>query len=989
MPKDFDVQGSVANVWGARTRREPATEERPPRFDRDRYARGGLLGEGGMGRVFIARDLLLDRDVALKECRPELGAPGRERLAHEARITARLEHPNILPIYDAGDDDEGTSWFVTRLVRGQPLGSRLRGVPLAERLDALRPVLAATEAVAFAHSRGVVHRDLKPDNILVGAFGETLVADWGLAAELVDGQAVDAGRVGTAGYMAPEQASGAPATPASDVFALGVVLFELATGADVASGDPGPGSASGAARLHASGAPGELVGVVTKASAPDPAERYPTAKELAADLDALLAGRRVSAHDYSAAELLGRLVRLWRAPLAVAAVAGLLLAGAIAVGFARTEAQRQRAERESQRAQEEAARAEAEARRGAESAAEALLEQARTALGAGDLDDAEALARRALEFAPGQPGARGLLAAQALRERARRDVVPVDAADCEFARLLSVGVACARGDVVSLRTPEGTLWEQPAPVLEGLETAGASLFVRGLPLREVDPRSGADVAVWRAEDTLHEVARSSAVTLAWAGPTLARLGAPPTELGWCAGSDVADVALGTEQALIMCGDMTYGLVDPRDAAVRVGRVLQPYVGDGVEVIVHLGDDRFALMGSQGNVAVLHAPSGVVESYHPVTDGVLVQAAVTDGGRLLAVRTARGAVYLVDLALGARERLPTAGARDLRFLDDGRLEVLTTTVERWRLPEEGTGWIIRAGGVSSLAAHPSSGDVAAALGDGSVLVWRPGEPTRSTRLFGGVVKNAVWQGEQILAGASVLTAPAIGWLDAEARLVRTAGRTPYRRVAAVDGWGPIALRYVGEDPILALDEGASPPAFGDRVYVDLVAVGSRFALEDAEGKVTLAAWRDGAVQVVWEEDADANGAIALSGRGLVAAGTSDGVLLLGEDPAAGQARRTLPFPARVTALAFSPRGERVAAGGLDGSLRVWRVEDGALLLEHTAHEGRLSGLAFRGDDELVTGGWDRTARRWDLSERVTGGPATGVPRPLPQGLAAED
>ena len=190
---DSDEGGSVAGVWATPVSPDALTTDAQHPFtidDADRYDRGGLLGAGGMGRVFTARDRRLNREVALKEVTVSAGRSGADRLAQEAWITAQLEHPNIVPVHDAGTDAEGTPWYTMRLIRGRTLHDVLDGADRATRLGTLRHVLAACEAVAYAHSRGIIHRDLKPQNILVGGFGETQVADWGLARPL-DGEQED------------------------------------------------------------------------------------------------------------------------------------------------------------------------------------------------------------------------------------------------------------------------------------------------------------------------------------------------------------------------------------------------------------------------------------------------------------------------------------------------------------------------------------------------------------------------------------------------------------------------------------------------------------------------------------------------------------------------------------------------------------------------------------------------------------------------------
>ncbi len=169
-----------------------------------RYVDAGELGRGAMGRVVAVTDARLDRRIARKEARD---AAHSAALLREATITARLEHPGIVPVYDVGQDPDGRTWFTMRAAAGRTLADVAAEAPdLAHRMRLVRRLLGAAEAVAFAHSRGVVHRDLKPENVLVGAFGEALVADWGVARHLDEPD--PGGLVGTPRWMSPEQARG-------------------------------------------------------------------------------------------------------------------------------------------------------------------------------------------------------------------------------------------------------------------------------------------------------------------------------------------------------------------------------------------------------------------------------------------------------------------------------------------------------------------------------------------------------------------------------------------------------------------------------------------------------------------------------------------------------------------------------------------------------------------------------------------------------------
>ncbi len=185
------------------------------------------IGQGGMGTVYRARDRELGREVALKVIRlPESSPDVAARMLREARTLARLEHPGIVPVHDVGTSPDGRTFYAMKLVRGAPLDA-LPPSSVAERLGIVERIC---EAVAFAHAHGVIHRDLKPQNVMVGPFGEVLVMDWGVAKVLAEAatslgsdHAATSERsspslttghgvvLGTPGYMAPEQAAGDPA----------------------------------------------------------------------------------------------------------------------------------------------------------------------------------------------------------------------------------------------------------------------------------------------------------------------------------------------------------------------------------------------------------------------------------------------------------------------------------------------------------------------------------------------------------------------------------------------------------------------------------------------------------------------------------------------------------------------------------------------------------------------------------------------------------
>ena len=294
-----------------------------------------------MGRVVEATDTLLGRVVAVKEALSS-DPEALRRFARETRITARLEHPSIVPVYDASPEGD-TPYYVMRKVSGRPLSDLVAAAEtLPERLALVPHVLAAAQAVAHAHARGIVHRDIKPSNILVGELGETVVIDWGLAKVIGEPDADDphapaapdpggslltrAGVVfGTPGFMSPEQLRGDGSDPRSDVYALGATLFYLlARRLPHHSANPTELMALAESRPSppistlVPGVPAELSTIVDTALAFDQDKRYADASALAEDLQRFLKGQLVASHQYSRRERLFRFVRRHRGAVLIA-----------------------------------------------------------------------------------------------------------------------------------------------------------------------------------------------------------------------------------------------------------------------------------------------------------------------------------------------------------------------------------------------------------------------------------------------------------------------------------------------------------------------------------------------------------------------------------------------------------------------------------------------------------------------------------------------
>jgi len=410
------------------------------------------VARGGMGAILLAQDKAIQRELAVKVMRPEVADSEEHRLRflEEAQVTGQLEHPNIVPIHELGKDADGNLYFTMKLVKGKSLGDIVRelkdsgdGPTLSELLGVY---LKICDGIAFAHSKGVIHRDLKPDNIMVGEFGEVQIMDWGLAKVLGEKEqsgpeapageqaeatesairradtvksvrtesdvalTVDGQITGTPAYMPPEQAEGKLELidHRSDVYSLGAILYEILTLERPIEGDTvhkvllnvSEGKITPPEqRTPERHIPKELSAVVMKATVKNRRKRYQSVQGLGQDIKLFLEGRSVSAKEDSFVEAFAKLVKRNRAASIAAGVA-LLVVLAVGTAFTIDNAKKRRIAEE---ARDAAIEAQEKQRETALTASMELALQAVRAAEGGEIGEAEFRAEAAAKVAPDGP----------------------------------------------------------------------------------------------------------------------------------------------------------------------------------------------------------------------------------------------------------------------------------------------------------------------------------------------------------------------------------------------------------------------------------------------------------------------------------------------------------------------------------------------------------------------------------------------------------
>jgi len=935
---------------------EEVTKEHPGRYEREDER---LLGRGGIGRVVGTVDRHLGREVALKELlgHSETGSSepslqSRARFLREARVTGQLEHPGVVPVYELGIRKDGRLYYTMKLVRGRSLGEALKEAPdLDARLRLLGHFRDLCEAMAYAHSKGVVHRDLKPDNVMVGAFGETVVVDWGLAKVRGLGDlrgdelAADAERlrhsspahtvagaaIGTPAYMSPEQAKGDVdgMDERSDVWSLGAILFELLTGRPVYLGrtahevvaqvliDDPP-----RVREICPEAPAELAAIADRALQRDRGERYARAAEVAEEIAAWQDGRRVGAYEYGSLELARRFVQ--RNKVASAAVM-LLLACATAASilvfrsWREESAARARADERRLEAERAERRATASERAAEAALAEAYLEKAERALGEGDPAAAAVFAAAALRSDPANPNAEGF--SEDARESGHERVV--------LARSRSSAATGARRHLYDGRLGSDDLevGVRGAFAPDGQRFAVAS-WDRGIAIFDLGRRDAPSLipvegmrAVWGW------VGEERIAVVATGGSGIYEVESGERSVAFPAGTRV--VSLGEGEALLglTSGELVFVDLESGEERARWSSGL-PSV------------ERIAWSAASGRVAAASRGGGRVVVFDATTQEVvreelfpaaLQSLAYDPAGTTLVVGGQHPRIWFSDDD-GERRSVETLGwVGGLTWLEDGRLlasegssrivvrdAASGTILESLHVPA-GNGFRLAVGAHERLAAVPARG---------------PNDARRVT-LFRPVRDHA---------------AP----LRLDAAVRSFAVRDGRLAVLSADG-----VRVVREDVVERWDlpEGVLQPV--------AVALGPRGEVGIATSDGAVLVGEDGSFDTVapaWSATAQSLLGVAFADDGrLFASGEDGSVLIYDRDEGTERIR---DHEGAVLGLAVGPRGERFASAARDGLVCLRTVDE----IEHAlrGHEGLASHAAFSPDGaRLVTVDGVGGLKVWDV------------------------
>lgn len=954
---------------------------RLPVVEDSHYGLKAEIAHGGVGRILRASDQRLERPVAIKELMERNGSAER-RFVREALLTARLQHPNIVPVYEAGRWASGEPFFAMKFVCGRSLSKVIQETNAFDQRLALLPhVIAVAEAMAYAHSEGIIHRDLKPQNILVGPFGETVVIDWGLAKNLrdrsqtprpsfnpppkTDGNSRPAPSLdssvltmtgtimGTPAYMPPEQAEGHTVDERADVYALGAVLYHLLAGHTPYAGMSGGNILREVRRAPPEplehlqpGVPKDLLTVVQKAMARNPEKRYRTAGELAQDLKRFQTGQIVLAHHYSRKERVLRFIRKRRIPLLISAAAFAVVAlvatfSIVGVVEARDQARHER-DRTAVAEQKSTERADG-----------LTLVEAKAAL---SRDPLEALAwLKTLS-----PGFRRSRSVRWIAAEAMMRGVP---------RLFRDAGGAVNSTAFS---PDGR-WLAAA-------SDDRKVYVRETGGSHLDVWEGHTDEVWgvvfRADGKmLISTSKDSTVRL-WDVP-----GGESRVLSGHQGPLSDAEPLVGDQLLTRGRDGQTRLWDLKKGS---GTLLNQDEEGDPKSAACLGGKR-VVFASKGALFVFNAETGEMREWSGQQQRATAIACSPDGG-FAVTGDGTGGIWVWELSTGHVEQLEghEGGIRRLLFGPQGDRFFSSSddkTVRIWRLNQKQPEMVLRGHGgvVYDLVLTPDERSVISGSADHTARIWDlssgtsrvitgPHDGVGSVSLSSDGRWLAVASYDQTvrLYGASFLRSPVLGKHRAGALKLSVSPDDTH--VTSIGRDGDILLGDIAAGGLKHVSY--SGPKLNDFVYAP---DGKSVVLAGENGRIM---WLNfaGVIVQTWEGHEGPVKRIALmpNGKGLVSVGADGTVRRWAMETGASEIRYRAGCSA--TALAVSSDGTALASAFEDGSIVL--LSESAGQAEKKAvlhgHHGAVLSLRFGLDAHtLVSGGADHTIRVWDG--------ASGAPR----------
>ena len=916
-----------------------------------------ILGRGGIGAVFLAMDHHVGREVAVKELLEGVqgslgGTPSgsdagtvsaaTSRFLREARITGQLQHPNIVPVHEIGQRADGTLYYTMKVVRGKTLRQAMKGcATLKDRLKYLGHVEDICQAIAYAHHKGIIHRDIKPDNVMVGEFGETVVLDWGLAKTrgkqdlykrrlsrqipVVGEQdlthTVSGSAVGTPAYMSPEQAAGDidAIDEQSDVWSLGAVLYELLTGRPPFLGKSVLSIIENVktaplvpVRERCPEAPPDLAAVADKALQRDKAQRYRSARQVADDIGAFQSGARVAAYEYNSWELAKRFVGKNKAVTALlfALLASLVVGSVIIYGAYKNALHAER------RARTARARAEHNERLAHYNYALSMATRARRQLAARNHLAARIFAAQSLIFNPYNPYSPhrfGDAKLRAVPQAARR-----------LARSHSVLYQATAHQRVTYRR---TLWGHTSNINDlRFSPDGRWLLSASWDstARLWNPQNGQPVATLKSPAGPTD--RLWAAAFAPDGKTLAMGGTGKVVQLWDLTTRRPTVALRghahTVHALAFSPDGKLLASASEDRSVRLwtvpgtGKASQPpaaprilaghtatvtgvaFSPDGLLMASASRDRTVRLWRVADSTAVrtLTGHENRVWSVAFSPDGKTLASAswdktvrlwrVSDGVLLTTLRGHEGPVYSVRFSRDGQLLVSGSGDHSVRLWSVHGGQLLSTV-------KNNDDWAF------SAALSPDGKTLASGNGDKNIKLWQVTAPKRVRRLRGHT--DTVFT----LACSPDGTLLASGSGDRSIGLWRTTDRTS---TATLKGHGG-PVRFVAFSP---------------------------------DGKSLASASYDNTARL-WD--------VATKTHRATLTGHAD----------------------RVYSLAFSPNGQRLATASWDKTVRLWDVRRATAVKTLGPHKRRVWSVTFSPDGRtLLSAGFDRFVRRWTgtVHEKMT-------------------